>query len=210
VSMNVSAFRWGRRAAHDPRSVQSLVDRARTATAVRNIATTIDEVIERRADFLKAYQNKSYAERYLAKVAEVRAAENAAVPGSTAVTEAVARSLFKMMAIKDEYEVARLYTDGAFSKQLAGQFQSWDRLEFHLAPPILGRTSDDGKPRKSRFGPWMMKGFAMLAALKGLRGTALDIFGYTAERKMERRLLGQYEADVDTIRGLLKDRKSVV
>jgi indolepyruvate ferredoxin oxidoreductase len=207
VSMNVSAFRWGRRAAHDPRSVQSLVDRARTATAVRNIATTIDEVIERRADFLKAYQNKSYAERYLAKVAEVRAAENAAVPGSTAVTEAVARSLFKMMAIKDEYEVARLYTDGAFSKQLAGQFQSWDRLEFHLAPPILGRTSDDGKPRKSRFGPWMMKGFAMLAALKGLRGTALDIFGYTAERKMERRLLGQYEADVDTIRGLLKPGK---
>jgi indolepyruvate ferredoxin oxidoreductase len=203
VSMNVSAFRWGRRAAHDPQSVQTLVDRARTATSVRNIATSLDEVIERRAEFLKGYQNEAYAARYRAKVAAIRATEEATVHGSTVLTEAVARNLFKMMAIKDEYEVARLYTDGAFSKQLAGQFQAWDRLEFHLAPPILGRKTPDGKARKTRFGPWMMKGFSALAMLRGLRGTILDVFGYTAERRMERRLLDQYEADLETIRATL-------
>ena len=199
VSMNVTAFRWGRRAAHDPQSVLALVDGARKATAARNLSVTIDEVIERRAEFLQAYQNEAYAARYRNKIAEVRAAEEAAVHGSTAVTEAVARNLFKLMAIKDEYEVARLYTDGSFQKQIAGQFQSWDRLEFHLAPPILGRTGPDGKARKSNFGPWMMKGFSVLAALKGLRGGALDIFGYTAERRMERRLLADYETDVALI-----------
>jgi indolepyruvate ferredoxin oxidoreductase len=111
----------------------------------------------------------------------------------------VARNLFKLMAIKDEYEVARLYTDGSFRRQLAAQFQEYDRLEFHLAPPIMGRRGADGKPRKSSFGPWMVKAFRMLAALKGLRGSALDIFGYTAERKMERDLLARYESDVERI-----------
>jgi indolepyruvate ferredoxin oxidoreductase len=115
------------------------------------------------------------------------------------VTEAAARGLFKLMAIKDEYEVARLYTDGSFLKRLSAQFQEYDRLEFHLAPPILGRVGPDGQPRKSRFGPWMMKAFGLLARLKGLRGSALDVFGYTGERRMERRLLAQYEADLDRI-----------
>jgi indolepyruvate ferredoxin oxidoreductase len=103
------------------------------------------------------------------------------------------------MAIKDEYEVARLYTDGSFGRQLAAEFQSFERLEFHLAPPILGRKGADGKPRKSSFGPWMMSGFRLLAALKALRGTAFDVFGYSAERKLERRLLADYEADLDLI-----------
>jgi len=115
----------------------------------------------------------------------------------------VARNLFRLMAIKDEYEVARLYSDGSFARQLASQFESWDSLEFHLAPPILGRKAPDGKARKSRFGPWMMKGFAVLAAMKGLRGGVLDVFGYTAERRMERRLLAEYEADLDLIRAAL-------
>ena len=107
------------------------------------------------------------------------------------------------MAIKDEYEVGRLYSDGSFMRQLSAQFQDFDRLEFHLAPPILGRVDAGGKPRKSSFGPWMMRGFKVLAALRGLRGTALDVFGYSAERRMERRLLADYERDLETILGRL-------
>ncbi|TGV96341.1 DUF6537 domain-containing protein, partial [Mesorhizobium sp. M2E.F.Ca.ET.154.01.1.1] len=112
-------------------------------------------------------------------------------------------NLFKLMAIKDEYEVARLYTDGNFAADLARQFQSYDRLEFHLAPPILGRHGNDGKPKKSSFGPWMMKAFRLLAAMKGLRGTAFDLFGRTAERRAERQLLAHFEADLDLIAAAL-------
>ena len=119
--------------------------------------------------------------------------------GSTAVSEAVARNLFKLMAVKDEYEVARLYTDGSFKRQLDGQFQGYERLEFHLAPPILGRKGADGKAHKSTFGPWMMKAFSVLAAVKRLRGTPLDVFGYSEERRMERRLLAEYEGDLGLI-----------
>jgi indolepyruvate ferredoxin oxidoreductase len=197
VAMNIAAFRWGRRAAHQPDFVRGLV--SQTGKPASKPAETPDDVIARRVAFLTAYQNAAYARRYADRVAMVRAAEAKAVPGSTAVTEAAARNLFKLMAIKDEYEVARLYTDGTFAADLAKQFQSYDKLEFHLAPPILGRRGNDGKPRKSSFGPWMMKGFRLLAAMKGLRGTAFDLFGYTAERRMERQSLRDYEADLDLI-----------
>ncbi len=207
VRMNVAAFRWGRRAAHDPQFVQGLVDASHNPMAGREIAQTFDDVVARRAKFLTAYQNAAYAGRYRAAVAAIREAEERAAPGSTTVSEAVARNLFKLMAVKDEYEVARLYTDGSFARQLAGQFSSWDRLEFHLAPPILGRKGPDGKARKSSFGPWMMKGFSVLAGLKGLRGTVFDVFGYTAERRMERRLLAEYEADLELIRASLAPGK---
>ena len=203
VAMNVSAFRWGRRAAHEPEAVRKLAGQGKSGIADRNLSQTLDEVIERRASFLTDYQNAAYARHYRERVAEVRAAETKAAPGSMQVTEAVARNLFKLMAIKDEYEVARLYTDGSFKKQLAEQFQGYERLEFHLAPPILGRKGTDGKPRKSSFGPWMMTGFRVLAALKPLRGTPLDVFGYSADRRMERSLLTQYEGDIDLIVGLL-------
>jgi indolepyruvate ferredoxin oxidoreductase len=123
------------------------------------------------------------------------------------VAEAVARNLFKLMAVKDEYEVARLYTDGAFKKQLAAEFEHYDRLEFHLAPPILNRRGPDGRLRKSKFGPWMMKAFGVLAALKGLRGTAFDLFGYSEERRMEKRLLAEYESDIDRISGALSPER---
>src|SRR5690606_15302069 len=122
--------------------------------------------------------------------------EAAVMPGQTALSEAVARNLFKLMAYKDEYEVARLYSDGAFRRQLAATFEPDGadgrplRFEFHLAPPLLARRdSATGQPRKTSFGPWMMSAFAVLAKLKGLRGTAFDIFGYTAERRMERGLI---------------------
>ena len=201
VAMNVAAFRWGRRAAHQPDFVRDLV--GRTGKAAAAPAETLDDIIARRTAFLTAYQNAAYGRRYAGRLAALRAAEAKAVPGSTTVSEAAARSLFKLMAIKDEYEVARLYTDGSFAADLARQFQGYEKLEFHLAPPILGRRGNDGKPRKSSFGPWMMKGFRLLAAMKGLRGTAFDLFGRTAERRGERQLLAQYEADLDLIAAAL-------
>ena len=132
-------------------------------------------------------------------MAEIRAAEEKAVPGSTLLSEAVARNLFKLMAVKDEYEVARLYTDGSFERQLAAEFESFERLEFHLAPPVLGRKGPDGNPVKSSFGPRMMTGFRILAKLRAFRGTALDPFAYSEERKMERQLLADYRRDLDLI-----------
>jgi len=196
VAMNLAAFRWGRRAAQDPDFVRKqIAGQARPAAP----AQSLDEVIARRVDFLTAYQDSAYAQRYAAAVDRIQGKENSVLPGSTALTETVARNLFKLMAIKDEYEVARLYTDGSFQRQLANEFESHTRLEFHLAPPILGRVGADGRPRKSSFGPWMMTGFRILARLKGLRGTAFDVFGKTAERKRERQLLAEYEADLGFI-----------
>jgi indolepyruvate ferredoxin oxidoreductase len=132
----------------------------------------------------------------------VRAAEQARTPGKTALADAAARYLFKLMAIKDEYEVARLYSDGSFAKQVAATFEGDLKFEFHLAPPLLARRDPaTGLPRKMTFGPWMMSAFRLLARLKGLRGGVLDVFGYTAERRMERRLLADYEA---TLRMLIE------
>lgn len=205
VPMNIAAFRWGRRAAHDPASVRALI--AGPDPRQADQPRTLDELIARRAEFLTAYQDSAYAERYRRGVERIRAVEAAASPGSTALAETVARNLFKLMAIKDEYEVARLYTDGAFARQLAREFGAYDRLEFHLAPPVLGRKDAAGRPRKSSFGPWMMTGFRLLAALRRLRGTPFDVFGRTAERRAERRLLADYEADLAMIEaGLTADR----
>ncbi len=198
VAMNISAFRWGRRAGHEPDFVRAMVESSSRGDE-QPVAQTLDEIVARRAEFLAAYQNAAYADRYRSRIAAIRAAEDKAKPGSTDVAEAAARSLFKLMAIKDEYEVARLYTDGSFQRELAKQFQGYDRLEFHLAPPILGKKGADGSPRKSSFGPWMMKGFKLLAAMKRLRGGRLDVFGYTAERRMERGLLASFERDLDLV-----------
>ena len=198
VAMNLAAFRWGRRAAHDPQTVRDLVASGQ-GPRTAGVSQSLDEMIAKRVAFLTGYQNATYARQYGERIARLKAAEAKAAPGSTAVTEAAARYLFKLMAIKDEYEVARLYTDGSFARQLGAQFESYDKLEFHLAPPILGRTGSDGKARKSSFGPWMMTGFRVLASLKGLRGGFLDLFGYTHERRMERQLLADYRADLDLI-----------
>ncbi len=199
VAMNVAAFRWGRRAAHDPAFVRDQVGKAGGAPAWEPAADTLDGVVARRVGFLTAYRDAAYAARYRDRVAAIRAAEGKAAPGSSVVAEAVARNLFRLMAVKDEYEVARLYTDGSFARALAAEFEGYERLEFHLAPPILGRRDADGRARKARFGPWMMTGLRLLAALKGLRGTVLDPFGHTAERRLERRLLADYEKDLDLI-----------
>ena len=163
-------------------------------TKARQLAETLEEKIARRVEFLTAYQNRAYADRYLRQVEAVRAAEARVTPGETGLTEATVKNLFKLMAIKDEYEVGRLYSDGAFQKQLASAFEGDLKLEFHLAPPLLGhRDPQTGLPTKTTFGPWVMHAFRALAALLGLRGTVFDIFGRTDERKMERKLLADYE-----------------
>lgn len=199
VAMNVSAFRWGRRAAHEPELVRRLLEEAGTIKPVQPPADDIDEIISRRASFLADYQNADYAKRYLDRIARLRVAEEKAVPGSKEVTEAAARNLFKLMAVKDEYEVGRLYAGATFANQLTAQFDGYDRLEFHLAPPVFSRRDASGKPVKSRYGSWMMKVFGLLSRLKVLRGTPLDVFGYSDERRMERRLLSDYESDLDMI-----------
>jgi indolepyruvate ferredoxin oxidoreductase len=200
VAMNEAAFAWGRRAAVEPEVVAAIAE-GRAEHKTERPAKTLEEVVSRRVAFLTAYQNAAYAKRYEAAVAAIRDAERRAVPGSDDLAITVARNLFKLMAIKDEYEVARLFTDGSFQKQLSGTFAGWKSLEFHLAPPILGRRDPlTGHLRKSKFGPWMMTGFRVLARLKGLRGTPLDVFGGSAERLMERQQLADYEATLDLIR----------
>jgi indolepyruvate ferredoxin oxidoreductase len=149
---------------------------------------------------LTDYQDRAYAARYADRVRQVHEAEAACLPGSTELTEAVARGLFKLMAYKDEYEVARLYTQSDFLKRVADQFDGPYELRFHLAPPILGdRDPQTGHLRKREFGPWMLRVFGLLAKLRRLRGTRLDIFARSEERQTERRLIGEYEAMIDEI-----------
>ena len=168
--------------------------------------------MERRVKFLTAYQNAAYAARYLALVGKVKAAEAARTPGHCELTEAVARYLFKLMAYKDEYEVARLYTDGAFLKQVETEFDGDNlRFEFHLAPPLLARRDKTtGLPRKMSFGPWILPVFRLLAKFKGLRGTPFDPFGRSLERRTERKLIGDYEAMLDEVlAGLTPDNHHI-
>jgi indolepyruvate ferredoxin oxidoreductase len=164
------------------------------------LSRSLDELITRRAAFLTDYQDAKYARRYTDFVARVRAAESARAPGASDLGEAVARYFFKLMAYKDEYEVARLYTSGEFERRLKQQFEGDYRLEFHLAPPLLAKRDAEGRLQKRAFGPWVFGAFKVLAKLKGLRGTPLDVFGYTEERRMERRLIDEYER---TVGGLL-------
>jgi len=210
VAMNKQAFELGRRAAHDPAALLAALAEAKAPTDARQLSQSLDEIVARRVDFLTGYQNPAYAARYRDLVEKVRAKEAGVLPGQNALAESVARYLFKLMAYKDEYEVARLYSDGAFRKQLAATFEQNSasgeplRLEFHLAPPLLAkRDPNTGLPRKMSFGPWMLGAFGLLAKLKGLRGTAFDVFGYTQERKTERRLIADYEALVAEILGKL-------
>src|SRR5215470_19337540 len=158
-------------------------------------------MVARRVDFLTAYQDAAYAQRYRDLVARVQAAEAATAPGKSGLAEAVARYLFKLMAYKDEYEVARLYSDGAFLEQGKSTFDGEDlRFEFHLAPPLIARKDPaTGVAKKMSFGAWMMPAYRLLARLKFLRGTALDPFGYTVERRTERKLVTDYEAMLQEI-----------
>jgi len=196
VDFNKQAFTWGRRAAHDPAAVEKLAGPQDKPPA----AFDLDAFIARRVADLTAYQNAAYAARYRALIDRVRQAEAALGTGATDLTEAAARSFFKLLAYKDEYEVARLYSAPDFRRSLRQTFQRHDKLTVHLAPP-LGSPKDarTGHLQKREFGPWMFTAFRLLAPLKGLRGTALDPFGRTEERRMERALIAEYEATMDSL-----------
>jgi indolepyruvate ferredoxin oxidoreductase len=195
VPMNLAAFSYGRRAAVDPAAVEALVKpQPGMENDALRLSESFEETVSRRETFLTAYQNTRYARRYRKFIEKVRAVEALKVPGQTALSEAVARYLFKLMAYKDEYEVARLYTDSSFVERVKASFDGDLRLEFHLAPPLLARKDKNtGEPKKMSFGPWMLSAFRVLAKFKVLRGTPLDIFGYSSERKTERGLIRDYE-----------------
>ena len=200
VEFNRSAFRWGRRAAADPALVEARATVEAAVPESHRRSETLDEVIARRVAFLADYQDRAYAERYAARVAQIRSAEAARVPGTTTLADTVARALFKLMAYKDEYEVARLYTESDFLKRVARQFDGPYKLRFHLAPPILGdRDPKTGRLKKREFGPWMLRVFQLLARLRRLRGTSFDIFARSEERRTERRLIVEYEALLDEL-----------
>src|SRR4029453_9296445 len=203
VESNRQSFRWGRLAAVDPARVSAAAIPSAVPQSQR-LSESIEEMGEGRGQFLTEYQDAAYAKRYTDFVAKVRVAESTKVPGATMLTEAVARYYFKLLAMKDEYEVARLYTDGDFAKRVGAQFDGDYKLHFHLAPPVFNKPdSATGEARKSVYGPWMMGAFRVLAKMRGLRGTAFDVFGRTAERRMERALPGQYETLVDELVGAL-------
>jgi indolepyruvate ferredoxin oxidoreductase len=200
--MNQAAFLWGRRAAADRAAVERLVAPKPETAAISQVSQTLDEIIARRVEFLTAYQNAAYAEKYRALVEKVGKAEARQAKGLTGLAEAVARYYFKLLAYKDEYEVARLYADPAFMEKIKAQFEGDYKLHFHLAPPLFARRDPvTGELRKAEYGTWVFAAFKVLAKLRGLRGTPLDIFGYTPERKMERRLIAEYEAVIGEILG---------
>ena len=195
VAENIAAFRWGRRAAANPAAIQALLQpKADAENDSLKLSQSFAETVDRRVAFLTAYQSARYARRYLDWVEKVKTAEANKAPGQCALSEAVARYLFKLMAYKDEYEVARLYTDTAFVERVKSTFDGDSlRLEFHLAPPLLARRDKvTGEPKKISFGPWLLGAFRVLAKFKALRGTPLDPFGYTVERRTERRLIAEY------------------
>ena len=196
IKMNTQAFQLGRLAAADPARLAAMMKGQDETVAPKTLdEMTTDEIIAHRSAFLTGYQNGRLAKRYRALVDKVRR-QSAAEFGDD-LTRAVAINYAKLLAYKDEYEVARLFTDGRFEKQLKDQFDGDYTFSFHLAPPLLPSENDHlGRPKKKTFGPWMMKAFRLLAALRFVRGTPLDLFGRSAERRMERDLIAGYEKDV--------------
>ncbi|HXR57915.1 MAG TPA: DUF6537 domain-containing protein, partial [Burkholderiales bacterium] len=203
VEFNRRSFLWGRRAAVDLERVRRIAAPADVIPLAQRFSRSLEDIVERRVKLLSAYQNDAYAARYRALVEKVQKKERD-VTGTATLAEAVARYYAKLMAYKDEYEVARLYTDGEFLKEIESAFEGDYRLVYHLAPPLLAKPDPrTGEPKKMRFGPWMRAGFKLLARLKGLRGTALDLFGHTEERRAERALVREYEQTVEQLLGVL-------
>jgi indolepyruvate ferredoxin oxidoreductase len=199
VESNKQAFQWGRLAAHDPNKMTEIIASLQ-AVEPEPLAVSLDDVVAKRVAFLTDYQNTAYAERYRALVEKVTTAEAASVPGSQALTMAVARNAFKLMAYKDEYEVARLFSDGRFEEKVRGQFDGDIKFRFNLAPPLLAsKDPETGHLTKREYGPWIMTAFRVLAKFRGLRGTMFDVFGHTEERRTERQLIKDYEARVNQL-----------
>jgi indolepyruvate ferredoxin oxidoreductase len=199
VDNNKAAFAWGRRAAHDLPSVEKLFAPAQVIAMPesRQASGSVDALVAKRVEFLTVYQNADYAKTYEAFVRKVERAESGL--GKTLLAQNVARYLFKLMAYKDEYEVARLHTDTAFLTKVNAMFEGDFKINYNLAPPMISKKNEKGELQKQKFGPWMLTAFKVLAKFKGLRGTALDVFGKTQERQMERALIVDYKASIDTL-----------
>jgi indolepyruvate ferredoxin oxidoreductase len=196
LAFNKRAFALGRLLAHDPRHVESMVSALQPPP--EPIAQTLDEVIAKRVVHLTGYQDAIYANRYVELVGKIRATEVSLMPGSEVLSFVVARNLAKLMSYKDEYEVARLYTDGRFEEGLEAQFAGDFKRKIYLAPPFISKIDPaTGRPKKIAFGPWILPAFKLLARFKHLRGGKWDMFGRTDERKMERRLRDNYIALVE-------------
>jgi len=199
VEFNRKSFLWGRRAAVDLERVRRVATPAAVIPIDQHFSRNLDELVERRVKFLTGYQDAPYAEKYRTLVEKVRSTEKEKA-NSSKLTEAVARYYAKLLAYKDEYEVARLHSNGEMTKKIEGMFEGDYKVVYYLAPPLLAKTDLlTGEPKKIKFGPWMGAMFKVLAALKGLRGSSFDVFGYTAERRMERGLIAEYEADVEKL-----------
>ncbi len=195
VAQNIAAFEWGRHCAHHWNVVDALLAPAQVIQFHK--PQGVDALVAKRVAFLTDYQNASYAKRYSDVVSRVKAAE--AALHKTSLSEAVARNLFKLMAYKDEYEVARLHTNTAFLQKIGDMFEGDYTVNYHLAPPIISKTNEKGELQKQKFGPLMLNGFKLLKHFKVLRGTPLDIFGNTEEREMERALIGEYVASIEEV-----------
>ncbi|VTU38926.1 2-oxoacid ferredoxin oxidoreductase [Variovorax sp. PBL-H6] len=195
IENNKAAFEWGRQAAQRPEELRKRVAPGQVVEFKKR--ETVENLVARRVEFLTAYQNTAYAGQYKAFVAKVQQAE--ASLGKSSLAETVARYLFKLMAYKDEYEVARLHSDRGFLERVEGMFEGDYKLNYHLAPPMIAQRNAKGELQKQKFGPAMLTGFRLLAKLKGLRGTALDPFGRTDERRTERALVGEYRASIEEL-----------
>ncbi|NTV69684.1 MAG: indolepyruvate ferredoxin oxidoreductase family protein [Azonexaceae bacterium] len=190
VDANRQAFEWGRRAATDPERVAKI---AGPLTGQPLPEQTLDELIASRVEHLTAYQDAGLAERYNSRVESIRRL------GNDALTRAVATQYARLLAPKDEYEVARLYTEGSFLKQLGEQFEGDLRLSFNLAPPLFAKPGPDGRPQKITFGPWLLPVLKMLAKARSRRGSWLDPFRFGPEKALDHKLLADYEADLELI-----------
>ncbi|MEH6616488.1 MAG: indolepyruvate ferredoxin oxidoreductase family protein [Porticoccus sp.] len=208
VEMNLKALLWGRRYAVDAHRVMTLAGMNNKLSSVNDDAQQLPDITDYRYAFLTSYQNRAYADRYKTRVEQVHQVESTLYPdhddSQMVLTTAVAKNYFKLLAIKDEYEVARLYTNGEFEQHLNDQFEGDFSLKFHLAPPLLAkRDTVTGHLKKREFGGWVLPLFRQLAKLKFLRGSAFDVFGYLSERKMEQQLLVEYEQTLaDVLDGL--------
>ena len=197
VEQNKTAFEWGRRAAHDAGAFQSLLNPGQVVAFTKR--SSVDELIAKRVEFLTDYQNAAYAQDYAAFVQKVRQVDESVGGKSLALTQAVARYLFKLMAYKDEYEVARLHTDARFHAKINAMFEGDFKVHYHLAPPLIAKKNAKGELQKQQFGPWMLTVFKVLARFKGLRGTALDVLGRSEERRTERALITEYRASLEDV-----------
>jgi len=200
VESNKQAFSWGRAMADNADAVEAEVVKLSGPAEVIEPSNDIDEIIAKRKAFLTDYQDAAYARRYVSLVERIKTKEAAISKSTSSVSKAVAKSLFKLMAYKDEYEVARLYTDTGFMEKIDRMMEGDYKVKYNLAPPLFAKKDPHtGELKKSEYGPWMKKAFEILPRFKFLRGTALDPFGYLAERKEERLILKQFEGTVSQL-----------